>query len=162
MLVGNWMDCAALSAVLSSLSNFFFSLLGMVLSALASSISFVMAICGSMSTFVCGSIAIITREILAATASYSAKSLKPCCLMTAFSSASYLARAWFENAALCIFSTIAETSFWAAMNPPRCFSVSMICVAATCADTLVGKLAKTTAIAAMVRRSIWYMAELHV
>src|SRR5882757_6429177 len=140
MLVGNWMDCAALSAALSSLSNLFFSLLGIVLSALASSISFLMAICGSMNTFVCGSIAIITREILAATASYSAKSLKPCFLMTVFSSTSYLALAWFENAALCIFST----------------------VAATCADTLVGKLAKTTAIAAMVRRSIWYMAELHV
>src|SRR5262245_12533384 len=45
------------------------------------------------------------------------------------------------------------------MNPSTCFSVSLICVTATRAGALVGKLAKTTAIAAMVRRSIWYMAE---
>src|ERR1700732_1048790 len=49
--------------------------------------------------------------------------------------------------------------FCAATNPSTCFSVSLICVATTCADTLAGKLTKATAIATMVRRSIWYMAE---
>jgi hypothetical protein len=39
------------------------------------------------------------------------------------------------------------------MNASACFSVSLICAAATRADALVGKLAKTTAIAVMVRRS---------
>src|SRR6516162_658436 len=45
------------------------------------------------------------------------------------------------------------------MNPSICCSVSLSGVAGTCAGALVGKLAKMTAIAAIVRRSIWYMAE---
>jgi transcriptional regulator with XRE-family HTH domain len=65
--------------------------------------------------------------------SYSAKFLKPFFLVTASSSALYLALACFENTAPCIFSTTAEMSFWAATNPSTCFSVSLICVAATCA-----------------------------
>jgi hypothetical protein len=50
-------------------------------------------------------------------------------------------------------------SFCAAMNASTCFSVSLICVTATRAGALVGKLAKITAMAAMVGRSIWYMSE---
>jgi hypothetical protein len=46
-----------------------------------------MAVGGSVNTFVCESIAAITKEILAATASYSAKFLKPCFLVIALSSA---------------------------------------------------------------------------
>src|SRR5262249_33025808 len=77
MLVGNWIGSADLSASLSSLSNFFFSLFAIVLLALTCSSSFLMAARGSANTFVCGSIAAITKEILAATASYSAKILEP-------------------------------------------------------------------------------------
>src|SRR5215468_5900673 len=90
MLVGNWIGSADLSASLSSLSNFFFSLFAIVLLALTSSSSFLMAARGSANTFVCGSIAAITKEILAATASYSAKFLNPCFLVTALRSTSYL------------------------------------------------------------------------
>src|SRR5262249_9763709 len=87
-----------------------------------------------------------------------AKFLKPCFLMTDLSSTSYLALALFDKTVPCITcSTAADMSFWAAINPSTCFSVSLICVTATCACTLV--LTKTTAIAAIMRRSIWCMAE---
>src|SRR5262245_3216553 len=119
-----------------------------------------MAVGGSVNTFVCESIAAITKEILAATASYSAIFLKPCFLVIVLSSASYLALALFENTAPgIIFSTTADMSFWAATNPSTCFSVSLICVTASLAGALIGKLTKATAIDTMVRRSIWYMAE---
>src|SRR5258706_2075518 len=110
MLVGNWIGSADLSASLSSLSNFFFSLFAIVLLALTSSSSFLMAARGSANTFVCGSIAAITKEILAATASYSAKFLNPYFLVTALSSISYLALAWFDNTEPCILSATAGMS----------------------------------------------------
>src|SRR5215475_561877 len=59
--------------------------------------------------------------MLAVTASYSAKFLKPCFLMTDLSSASYLALALFDNTVPCITcSTAADMSFWAAINPSTC------------------------------------------
>src|SRR5262249_59443871 len=90
--------------------QFFLTLFAIVLLALTSSSSFLMAARGSANTFVCGSIAAITKEILAATASYSAKFLNPCFLVTALSSASYLALGWFENTEPCIFSATADMS----------------------------------------------------
>src|SRR5215813_10632135 len=99
MLVGNWIGLAALSAKVRLRSNFFFSLFGIFFAVVTSSSSCWIAVGGSVNAFVCESIAAITKEILAATASYSAKFLKPCFLVTALSSASYLALALFENTA---------------------------------------------------------------
>src|ERR1700736_4138816 len=149
------MGCAALSASLSSSSNCFFSLSGIVLSALTSSISFLIALCGSVNALVSGSIAAITMEILAATASYSTKFLKPYFLVTASSSASYLGFA-LREAAHCIFSTTTDMSFWAAMKPSTCFSVSLIWPIVDCAQT-VAEHAATAAVttAAMVARIVW-------
>src|SRR5580704_15985556 len=127
----------------------------MVWSTATSSISFLIAVCGSVKLLVCGSIAPITMEMLAATASYSAKSLNPCFLVTVSSSASNAALDW-STAAACIFSTTADMSFWAAMKPWTCFSVSLIWAAVICADATVAK--QTTAAAAMVLRRISYMA----
>ena len=47
------------------------------------------------------------------------------------------------------------------MNPSTCFSVSLICAAATCAGEAVGKPTKTTAIDATKIRymAMWRMAE---
>src|SRR6267142_687367 len=97
MLLANWIGRAALSAKVRLRSNFFFSLFGIFFAALTSLRSCWMAVGGSVNTFVCESIADITKEILAATASYSAKFLKPCFWVTALSSAWYLALALFEN-----------------------------------------------------------------
>src|SRR5262245_12572132 len=160
MLVGNWICRAAFNAKVRLRSNFFFSLFGMFFAAITSSSSCWMAVGGSVNTFVGESIAAITKEILAVTALYSSKFLKLCLLVTALSSASYLALALFEKTARCIiFCTTVVMSFWAAMNASTCFSVSLICVTASLAGALIGKLTKATAIGTMVRRSIWYMAE---
>src|SRR6266852_9027929 len=144
------MGCADFSASLSSSSNCFFSFSGIVLSAVTSSISFLMAVCGSVNALVCGSIVAMTMEMLAATASYSAKFLKPCFLVTASISNSYLGLGLSGDAAPCIFSTTADMSFCAAMKPSTCFSVSLICVTAGCAGAMVGKPAKATASAVIV------------
>src|SRR5262249_304137 len=123
-LVGNWIGRAALSAKVRLRSNFFFSLFGIFFAAVTSSSSCWMAVGGFVNTFVCESIAAITKEILAATPSYSAKFLKPFFLVIALSSASYLALALPENTTPgIIFSTTADMSFWAAMNPSTSFSV---------------------------------------
>src|SRR5262249_56479529 len=98
MLVGNWIGRAALSAKVRLRSNFFFSLFGIFFAAVTSSSSCRMAVGGSVNTFVCESIAAITKEILAATASYLAKFIKQCSLVIFLRSASYLALALLETA----------------------------------------------------------------
>src|SRR5271165_472038 len=97
MLVGNCIGSAALSAALSSFSKSLFSLFEIALSPLTSSISFLIAVCGSVNAFVSESIPASTMEMLAATASYSAISLNPCFLVTASSSALYLVLARSED-----------------------------------------------------------------
>ena len=71
-----------LSASSSSASNCFFSRSELSCQPCISLISFSIAVCGSAYSFVLGSIAVVTKEMLLATASYSAKSLKPYFLTT--------------------------------------------------------------------------------
>ena len=113
-LLACWIGAVLLSASASSSSTCFLSFSDSVLSAVTCSISFLIASGGCRNALVCGSMPLSTMETLAATSSYSAKSLKPYFLATASRSAWILASG-FSAAEPSILSAMAVSSFWAAM-----------------------------------------------
>src|SRR5262245_19309568 len=144
MLVGYWIGCAAFNASLRSSSICFFSLSGIVLSFVTSSISFLMATVGSENTLVVGSMPAMMLEMVAATSSYSVKLVKPCFLAMLSNSACILGSG-FSAVPLCSFSAKDSISFCAAMNASICFSVSLTCLASDCADADVENCARAIA-----------------